>query len=136
MEKSDDRRLKAGQVSAVPDDVSGAVSLTGEDEFNSGFGEPLAKALDLNTWSRGEDLADLYGRLENEVAAAVEQENSVRPRLRELVFPRIRTRDGAPTGAGSMWRRLIRSRESTEGSCSTARSKHAMGPVFPSIRYR
>jgi hypothetical protein len=70
------------------------------DEFNAAFGEPLADALDLNTWHKGENLANLYGRLEEEIEEAIKQEDSIRKRVRDIVFPRIGQRNGAPMGAG------------------------------------
>lgn len=69
-------------------------------EFEAAFGETLAQALDLDTWHPGEDLANLYGRLELEIEAAVRQENRIRDRIRQIVFPRLRTRPGAPANAG------------------------------------
>jgi len=71
-----------------------------ELEFSEAFGEPLARALDLETWHAGGNLQELYGRLEREIEAAVRQENRLRETIRRLVFPRIRARDGAPPGAG------------------------------------
>ena len=47
----------------------------GGDEFSVAFGESLANTLDLHTWQPGENLANLYGRLEQEIEQAVEQEN-------------------------------------------------------------
>lgn len=84
----------------LPAADGGVVAMTDADEFSSHFGESLDRALDLSTWDRGENLANLYGRLESEVAAAVKQENLVRERVREVVFPRIASREGAPNGAG------------------------------------
>jgi hypothetical protein len=69
-------------------------------EFEAAFGESLAEALDLATWVPGEDMAELYARLEQEVAAAVAHENQMRGRVREIVLPRLRTRPGAPLCAG------------------------------------
>jgi hypothetical protein len=70
------------------------------DEFKTAFGEPLERTLDLETWHRGENLADLYGRLEEEIAGAVRQEDAMRERVRQIVFPRIGKVKGAPKCAG------------------------------------
>jgi hypothetical protein len=70
------------------------------DAFAAAFGEPLSATLDLRTWRAGEDLATLYGRLAEEVAAAVAQEARVYGTFRKRVFPRIRARAGAPPHAG------------------------------------
>src|SRR5215469_14591614 len=70
------------------------------DDFSVAFGESLANTLDLHTWQPGENLASLYGRLEQEIEQAVEQENRIRERIRREVFPRLSKRKGAPIGAG------------------------------------
>jgi hypothetical protein len=80
--------------------VGGEPGLIDAAQFEAAFGEPLARTLDLDTWHPGEDLAALYARLEMEVAAAVGQEGRVRGRIREVIFPRLRTRPGAPPEAG------------------------------------
>ena len=69
-------------------------------EFETSFGEPLARTLDLDTWQPGENLAALYGRLEKEVEEAVRQENRLRERIRQKIFPLLRSRPGAPGNAG------------------------------------
>jgi len=69
-------------------------------EFEAAFSEPLSRTLDLDTWHPGSDLVSLYARLQKEVAEAVRQENSIHRKIREVVFPRLRLRDGAPAGAG------------------------------------
>lgn len=74
--------------------------LFGAEEFRAAFGEPLAQALDLDTWQTGENLAALYDRLETEVKEAVRQEDRIRERVRRDVFPRLATRPHAPREAG------------------------------------
>jgi hypothetical protein len=74
--------------------------LFGAEEFRAAFGEPLAEALDLDTWQTGENLEALYDRLEVEVKEAVRQEDRIRERIRHEVFPRLRTRPHAPREAG------------------------------------
>jgi hypothetical protein len=87
--------------SGVPDASDRPVpEAVGSSEFESAFGEKFAEVLDLGTWSPGEDLASAYGRLEEEIQRAVEQENRTRERVREIVFPQIREREGAPPSAG------------------------------------
>jgi len=70
------------------------------EEFEAAFGESLAEALDLATWVPGDEMDALYGRLEQEVEAAVAQENLARAKVREVVFPRLRTRPNALPCAG------------------------------------
>ncbi|HXG36825.1 MAG TPA: hypothetical protein VNL15_07635 [Dehalococcoidia bacterium] len=94
-----DRETREFTVPAPPP-PSTEPALVDAHEFEAAFGEPLARALDLDTWQPGENLAALYGRLEQEIEQAVRQENRIRERIREEVFPRLRTRVGAPPGAG------------------------------------
>lgn len=69
-------------------------------DFEAAHGEPLASVLDLDTWMPGEDLLSAYGRLEQEVAEAIAQEDDVRKVVREVVFDKIRNALGAPANAG------------------------------------
>ena len=70
------------------------------DEYAVAFGEELASTLDLDTWQRGEDLAGMYDRLDGEIREAVRQEDEMRVRIREVVFPQLFNRAGAPPNAG------------------------------------
>jgi hypothetical protein len=72
----------------------------GPDEFASAFGESLAQVLDPESWRSGQDLAELYARIDAEVGPAVRQEERVREPYRQHVFPRLADRAGAPKGAG------------------------------------
>jgi hypothetical protein len=76
------------------------VPVIGAQAFEEATGEALSQVLDLATWRRGEDLAALYGRLEQVVAEAVRQENRIREQIRARIFPRLRERPGAPPNAG------------------------------------
>lgn len=69
-------------------------------ELELALGESLASTLNLDTWKRGEDLNQLYGRLEQEVRQAIEQENRIRERIRAEIFSLLSSRPGAPKGAG------------------------------------
>lgn len=97
---SDSNRETRELTVPVPPPASGEPALVDAHEFETAFGEPLARALDLDTWQPGENLAALYGRLEEEIEQAVRQENRIRERIRQEVFPRLRTRAGAPSDAG------------------------------------
>jgi hypothetical protein len=70
------------------------------DDYRDGFGEDLQQTLDLATWSAGEDLSDVYSRIEAEVRVAVEQEAGLRKTIRAVIFPRLSDYPGAPKGAG------------------------------------
>jgi len=70
------------------------------DEYEEAHGEKLTQTLDLDTWRPGSDLDQVYARLEREVAEAVHQEGDYQQRVRDRIFPLLRTRPGAPRGAG------------------------------------
>jgi hypothetical protein len=81
----------------APDDEPPPVE---DDELEKAFGESLAEALDVDTWELGQNLLELYARMEREVEEAVQQEGELRERIREVVFPRLSRRPGAPKDAG------------------------------------
>ena len=99
MDSSEPINPKPGQMT-VPDGSPSGTVLTETEEFQTSFGESLDQALDLSTWHHGEDLSNLYGRLEQEIAEAVKQEDELREKVRKIVFPRLMVRPGAPAGAG------------------------------------
>jgi hypothetical protein len=98
----DDRRNRDENRDRGITDASGSPppEAIGTDEVEVAFGEKLTEMLDLSTWSPGEDLASAYGRLEEEIHQALQQENRTRERVREIVFPQISERPGAPPNAG------------------------------------
>lgn len=79
-------------------------SLTSPDaklaEFEAAYGEKLSDALDLSTWTLGEDLAATLDRLEQEVAEALKREDETRKEVRRIVFPQLRGAPDAPANAG------------------------------------
>lgn len=70
------------------------------DAFHEGFGEDIHRALDVDTWSTGEDLGEIYGRIDAEVREAVQQEERQLGTIRSKVFPHLDAYPGAPPGAG------------------------------------
>jgi hypothetical protein len=70
------------------------------EDYRAGFGEDLRRTLDLSTWSAGEDLSDVYQRVEAEIAAAVAQEGNLQTAIRKTIFPELARYPGAPKGAG------------------------------------
>ncbi len=70
------------------------------DEYKAAHGESLTETLDLETWQPGADLMQMYAKLEEEVAEAVRKESEYQKAIREKIFGRLRTRPGAPPGAG------------------------------------
>src|SRR2546430_1830181 len=101
-------RINTSISQASPDgqEAEGAANLlpkpqdVGEAEFLSAYGESLAQTLNLDTWERGENLAKNLERLDREVAEALQQEDSIRKKVRDLVFPQILARPKAPKQAG------------------------------------
>ena len=84
-------------------DIEEAVSATPPivaDEFAASYQEPLVRALDLDTWQVGADVAGLYDRLEVEITDAVERERQLERQVRETVFPKLRDRPNALPDAG------------------------------------
>ena len=69
-------------------------------EFETSFGEKLEHALDLATWTRGEDWMAQLDQIEQELADAVAQEKRIRQPIRDVIFPRLKTTPGAPPNAG------------------------------------
>src|SRR5581483_598418 len=92
---------EVGRIGAA---VADATELRGprdeESAFGEAFGEELRDILALESWRTGENLAEIYERTANEVAAAVALEARVRDPIRTRLFPRIAARASAPVGAG------------------------------------
>lgn len=81
------------------------------DEYRAAFGEELRQTLDLDTWTLGEDLAETFVRLEQEVEEAVRQEDNYRKIIREQVFHRLSGATDAPRNAGVIFQADRRSVE-------------------------
>jgi hypothetical protein len=80
--------------------VAGDGALVTDSEFQEAFGEKLSQTLDLDTWDAGGQLAEVFDRLDREVADALEREDRIRKAVREVVFPTITSRRNAPGEAG------------------------------------
>jgi hypothetical protein len=81
----------------------GRINSSGEiaaQEFTEAFGEPLGRALDLDTWTQGGDLSAVLAGLDAEVAAAVQAEDEYRRHIRERILPMIGGESSAPACAG------------------------------------
>jgi hypothetical protein len=70
------------------------------NEYSSAYGEDLSRTLNLDTWQTNDDLVGLYTRLEEEIKDAVHREDEMRTRIRQVVFPQLRNRLGAPPNSG------------------------------------
>ncbi len=70
--------------------------------FEAAYGEPLDAVLNLDSWAPDPSLSDLFRRVEEEVCAAVEDENRLSEETRSRIFARIADpkRPGAPPNAG------------------------------------
>ena len=60
------------------------------DDFKKIYGEDISNAIDINTWRIGENLAELYPIIENELIHAKRDEIKTHQTFRETVFPRIK----------------------------------------------
>lgn len=100
-----DRTMNAPNLPTPPDDPKlpgmedPTPALTG-DEFLESHGESLSKTLDLDTWTPGADLLAMYQRLASEVQNAVREEHDYIATIRRDIFPKLRSRPGAPPTAG------------------------------------
>jgi hypothetical protein len=70
------------------------------DDYMRLTGESLSQTVDISRWKRGIDALKDYERLENEVIEAESVSAEVRLNIRAKVFPILRSRGGAPEGAG------------------------------------
>jgi hypothetical protein len=66
----------------IPEEVSA-------DDFVTSYGESLAQTLDLDTWDRGPNLSAVFDQLEQEISQALEQEDDLCKRTRQVIFPQI-----------------------------------------------
>lgn len=80
--------------------IDESAPIISEESFAAAYGESLNQTLDIESWQSGGDLEGLYQRLEAEVASAIATENALRETIRRELFPRLRTRPGAPAVAG------------------------------------
>lgn len=71
-----------------------------EDEYGKAFGESLDATLNIDNWTAGANVLEMYERLRNEVADAVRKESEIQRAIRKEIFPRLRDRPGAPKCAG------------------------------------
>lgn len=108
----------------------------GDADFIDSYGESLARTLDLDTWERGVNLPDLFTRLEQEIGQALEQEDALRARVRQTIFPQIAVRPQAPPGAG-VYRvktsdlRIAYSAALFNGGVEACRGSHAEHVTLP-----
>lgn len=69
-------------------------------DFEAAYGERLTDTLNLDTWTVGEDLAEVFGRIELEVTEAIKKEDEYRKQIRKVIFPKLATAPDAPKNAG------------------------------------
>ena len=102
MDQYQDDSLTNGHIvaSAQPLDLSEGQKAIASDEYAAAYGEELSHTLDLDTWHSGDQLADLYQRLEVEVEKAVQQEDETRERVRQI---NISSTSQSPRGACRRW---------------------------------
>jgi len=78
----------------LPKNTSGNSLST--DDFQKAFGENFSEAIDINTWHLGENLADIFPRIEEEMFNAKSDENRNHKTIREIIFPRIKEKALVP----------------------------------------
>src|SRR6476660_9815949 len=66
------------------------------DDFQKAFGENFSDAIDINTWHLGENLADIFSRIDDEMFNSKSDENRNQKTIRETVFPRIKEKALVP----------------------------------------
>lgn len=66
------------------------------DDFQRAFGENFVDAIDINTWSIGANLSELYPVIEQEWLKAKTDESRHRQIFRDYVFPRIKETGNVP----------------------------------------
>jgi len=71
-------------------DISKQVDNNSLNEFKKSYGEEFSNTIDLDTWRVGENLADLYPQIEEEIKKAKRDEFKTHQALRDNVFPRIK----------------------------------------------
>src|SRR5690606_20584051 len=72
--------------------ISTAKDFTREkpDSFKAALGASLSQVLDLQAWTDGHNLGELYGAQSTLIAECVERERRTREPIRRKVFPRVR----------------------------------------------
>lgn len=121
---------------SATDPAGGRQGASPHDEFEAAFGEPLRSVLDVNKWSAGEDLGQLYARVTAEISAAVKQEMRLHNPIRAEVFPKLRERPPI-TGAGVYRATASQLRRTHEGllmtgavvACDATRHAHHTMPM-------
>lgn len=59
------------------------------DDFQRAYGINFSDAIDIDSWKIGENLAELYPLIENEIIKSKKDEASTHKTIRDTVFPRI-----------------------------------------------
>ncbi|WDO13955.1 hypothetical protein MH928_04460 [Flavobacterium sp. WW92] len=65
-------------------------------DFKKSYGEDFSNTIDIDTWRMGENLADLYPLIEQELIKAKQDEAQTHQTFREQVFPRIKELQNVP----------------------------------------
>lgn len=90
----------AGRPTSPSPETDAQDTLLGDREYEEAFGEDLARTLDVDTWATGIDWEGAVARLREEIAAAVNREESLRDIVRREVLPKIGRAPGAHKDAG------------------------------------
>src|SRR5258706_8624072 len=71
-------------------DLVAPVHPVAEDEYGKAFGERLDATLNIDNWTAGANVLEMYERLRNEVADAVRKESEMQRAIRKKIFPLLR----------------------------------------------
>jgi hypothetical protein len=66
------------------------------DDFRRAFGEDFAETININTWQVGENLAELYPKIEEELMSAKRNEAKAQRAIRDTAFPGIKKLNNVP----------------------------------------
>ena len=96
MEKIQNGKNTTGEAmaSAQPLELRSDEETINTNEYADAYGENLSQTLSLDTWHSGDELLELYVRLEAEVQKAIQQEDETREGIRKKIFPLLRNREG------------------------------------------
>jgi len=68
------------------------------DDFEEAYGEKFSDTINIDTWPLGENLAELYSKLEAEIHQAVKDEGNISNVVRKEIFPKLAEMGKVPNG--------------------------------------
>lgn len=83
------------QMSTSESNISDTVNVS-IDDFKKVYGEDFSKTIDIDTWRIGENLAELFPFIQNELTEARKDELRIHKTFREKVFPLLKEKAIVP----------------------------------------